>query len=104
MLAGSIKRLTFRTLLLALNRHDANAPAQDRTQLGVAEFVNGAVVVDRRVDYLHGLAFEAIGDLLKRPSLLVFDRALDKLFGENSGTGRPAALKAAAITALGSSG
>jgi hypothetical protein len=53
---------------------------------------------------LHGLAFEAIGDLLKRPSLLVFDRALDKLFGENSGTGRPAALKAAAITALGSSG
>jgi hypothetical protein len=25
-----------------------------------------AVIVDRRVDYFHGLAFEAIGDLLKR--------------------------------------
>ena len=32
-------------------------PAQDRSQLGVAEFVNSAVIVHRRVDYLHGLAF-----------------------------------------------
>ena len=45
----------------------ANTPAQDRTQLGIAELVNGAVVPNRRVDYLHGLAFEAIGDLLERP-------------------------------------
>ena len=40
------------------------------------------MVVDRRVDYLHGLAFEAIGDLLERPGLFVFDRALDELLGE----------------------
>ena len=44
--------------------------------------MNGAVVVDRRVDHLHGLAFEAIGNLLECPGLLVLDRALDKLLGE----------------------
>ena len=44
--------------------------------------MNGAVVVGRRVDYLHGLAFEAIGDLLERPTLLVLDRTLDKLLGQ----------------------
>jgi hypothetical protein len=62
----SVECPTFRTLLLTLYSNDANTPPQDRGQLGVAEFVNGAVIVDRRVDYLHGLAFEAIGDLLKR--------------------------------------
>jgi len=67
------------TLLVALSKRRANTPAQDRTQLGVAEFVYGAMVVDCRVDYLHWLAFEAIGDLLERPALLVLDRALDKL-------------------------
>ena len=44
--------------------------------------MNGAVVVHRRVDDLHGLAFEAIGDLLERPALLVLDRTLDKLLGQ----------------------
>jgi hypothetical protein len=68
----------------ALYRQTANAPAQHRTQLGIAELVNGAVVVDRRVDYLHGLAFEAVGDLLERPSLFVLDRALDKLLGRRT--------------------
>jgi hypothetical protein len=47
--------------------NNGNTPAQDRTQLGIAELVNGAVVPNRRVDYLHGLAFEAIGDLLESP-------------------------------------
>jgi hypothetical protein len=56
-------------LLIALCRRDANMPAQDRCQLGVAELVSGAVIVDRRVDYLHGLAFEAIGDLLERDNV-----------------------------------
>ena len=70
------------TLLVALYRHDANTPAQDRSQLGVTELVKGAVVVDRCVDYLHGLAFEAVGDLLERPALLVLDRALDELLGQ----------------------
>ena len=32
------------TLLVALSKRRANTPAQDRTQLGVAELVNGAVV------------------------------------------------------------
>ena len=76
----SVERPIFRTLLIY--KHDANTPAQDRGQLGVAEFVNGAVIVDRRVDHLHGLAFEAIGDLLERPTLLVLDRTLDKLLGQ----------------------
>ena len=39
----SVECPTFRTLLVTLYRHDANTPAQDRTQLGVAELVNGAV-------------------------------------------------------------
>ena len=77
----SVECPTF-TLLVALYRHDANTPAQDRSQLSVAELPNGAAVVDRRVDYLHGLAFEAIGDLLERPSLFILDRVLDKLLGE----------------------
>jgi len=47
--------------------------------------VKGAVVIDRRVDYLHRLAFEAIGNLLERPGLLILDRALDKLLGQFSG-------------------
>ena len=46
----SVECPTQRTLLVALYRNDAKTPAQDRTQLGVAELVNGAVVVDRRGD------------------------------------------------------
>src|SRR5215471_5418290 len=49
---------------------DSSTPAQDRTQLGVTELVNSAVAVDPRVDHVHGLAFEAVGDLLERPALL----------------------------------
>jgi hypothetical protein len=30
--------------------------------------VKGAVVVDRRVDYLHGLAFEAVGRQAFQPA------------------------------------
>src|SRR5262249_32432599 len=48
----SVEHPTFSMLLVAL--YDANTPTQDRNQLGVAELVEGAVVVDRRVDYLHG--------------------------------------------------
>ena len=36
---------------------------------------------DRRIDYLHGFAFEAIGDLLNA-ALLILDCALDKLLGQ----------------------
>jgi hypothetical protein len=78
----SVDRRTVRPLLVALYSHDSNTPPQDRGQLGVAKFVKGAVVVDRRVNHLHRLAFQAIGDLLKCPALLVLDRALDELLGE----------------------
>ena len=44
--------------------------------------MNGAVIVDRRVGHLHELAFEAIGDLLECPALLVHERTFDKLLGE----------------------
>ena len=37
-------------LLITLYSHDANTPPQNGSQLGVAELVNGAVVVDRCVD------------------------------------------------------
>ena len=63
----SVECPTHRTVLFALYRQNANTPAQDRSQLCVTELVKGAVVVDRRVDYLHGLAFEAVGDLLECP-------------------------------------
>jgi hypothetical protein len=52
----SVQHPTFRTLLVALYWRDAKMLPQDRGQLGVAEFVNGAVVVDHRIDYLHGLS------------------------------------------------
>jgi hypothetical protein len=78
----SVEWLTPRTLLVALDRHDLHAPAQHRSQLGVAEFVNGAVIVDRRVDDLHGLALQAVGDLLERPALLVHERTFDELLGQ----------------------
>ena len=71
----SVQCRTLRSLLITLYNHDANTPPQNGSQLGVAELVNGAMIINRRVDYLHGLAFEAIGDLLECPSLLVLDRA-----------------------------
>jgi hypothetical protein len=60
----------------------ATTPTRLRRIAVSSAWLNGAVVVDRRVDYLHGLAFEAVDDLLKRPTLLVLDRALDELLGE----------------------
>jgi hypothetical protein len=70
------------TLLVTLYRHDANTPAQHRTQLGVAEFADLAVIDDVVIDLLRGFAFQAIGNLLERPTLLVLDRALEEPFGE----------------------
>ena len=66
------------------------------------------MVVDHRVYYLHGPAFELIGDLLKRPSLLVLDRALDKLLGEavefvlslSSGSTRLSSKRSASVKSL----
>jgi hypothetical protein len=47
-------------LLVAHYRHDANTPPQNGTQLGVTELVNGAVIVDRRVDHFEGLNAQGI--------------------------------------------
>jgi hypothetical protein len=44
--------------------------------------VKRAAVIDCRLDHLHRLAFESIGDLLERPALLVLDCALDELLGQ----------------------
>ena len=73
---------TFRTLLVSLYRHDANTPAQDRTQLGVAVFADLAVIDDVVIDLLRGLTLKPVCNQVERPTLLVLDRALDKLFGE----------------------
>jgi hypothetical protein len=67
----SVECPTFRTLLVALYGNDANTPAQDRTQLGIAVFADLAVIDDVVIDLLCGLAFEAVGDLLECPGLLV---------------------------------
>ena len=47
---ASVQCRTLRSLLITLYSHDANTPPQNGSQLGVAELVNGAVVVDRCVD------------------------------------------------------
>ena len=51
-------------------------PAQDRTQLGIAELLDVAAIIVVVLDRLDRLALEAIGDLLERPTLLVLNRAL----------------------------
>jgi phosphate uptake regulator len=73
---------TFGTLLVALERHDFHALAEDRGQLSVSELLDVASVIYRRIDDLHGLALEMVGDLLEGPALLVLERALDELLGE----------------------
>ena len=45
----------FKTLVVVLCRHDANTPAQDRTQLGIAVFADLAVIDDVVIDLLRGL-------------------------------------------------
>jgi hypothetical protein len=76
----SVQCPTLTTLLVTVYRLDANTPAQNRSQLGVAELVNGAVAVDVASITCTGLPSRR--DLLERPTLLVFDRALDKVFGQ----------------------
>ena len=65
----SVQCCILRTLLVALDLHDSNTPAQDRFQLGVAELRDGAVV-DRAavLDGLHRFAFQAVANLLERPA------------------------------------
>jgi len=52
----SVEHPTFGTILVTLYGHDANTPAQDRCQLGVAELVKGAVIRDRRKRVRHHFA------------------------------------------------
>jgi hypothetical protein len=65
----SVECPTFRTLLVA--QHDANTPAQDRSQLGVGELLNDAVVVDRRVDDLDARDKTPV----REPSVAILDEA-----------------------------
>jgi hypothetical protein len=66
----SVEWLTFRTLLVALYSHDTNTLAQDRSQLGVA--VNCCMMRwSSTVASTTCTGFEAIGDLLECPGLLV---------------------------------
>jgi len=73
---------TFRTLLVTLYRHDANTPAQDRTQLGIAVFADLAAIDDVVIDLLRGLTLKPVRNQVERPGLLVLNRALDELFGQ----------------------
>jgi hypothetical protein len=52
----SIERLTLRTLLVALDRHDLDALAEDRSQLGIAELIDVSQAVDLALD---GITFPA---------------------------------------------
>ena len=68
------------TVLFVLYRQNANTPAQHRTQLGVAEFADLAVIDDVVIDLLCGLAFEAVGDIgygRARPGSTNFAKADD---------------------------
>ena len=76
----SVECPTLRTLLVALYGNDANTPAQDRTQLGIAVFADLAVIDDVVIDLLCGLAFEAVGDIgygRARPGSTNFAKADD---------------------------
>jgi hypothetical protein len=53
-----------------------------------AKLVNGAASINLASNYLHRLAFEPIGNLLECSGLLVLDRPLDKLLGEEAKTWR----------------
>ena len=78
----SVECPTHRTVLFVLYRQNANTPAQDRSQLGVAVFANLAVIDDVVIDLLRGLTLKPVCNQVERPTLLVLNRALDKLFGE----------------------
>jgi len=51
--AVSVQCLTFRPLLVTRSKHQVDTPAEDRRQLGVAELIKRAVVIDCRVHHLH---------------------------------------------------
>jgi hypothetical protein len=63
----SIERLILRTLLVVLDRHDLDALAQDRSQLGICELGHVTTIIVMMLDALNDLALKAICDLLKRP-------------------------------------
>ena len=81
----SVECPTHRTVLFVLYRQNANTPAQDRSQLGVAELVNGAVVVDRCVDET-SWPFRAFSPAERKKAFLVIDEgAQDKAFNHQRG-------------------
>ena len=69
----SIEWLTFRTLLVALDLHDADATSQDRGEFGISKLLDVAIVRAAVLDRLHGFALQAISDLLERPAGLVLE-------------------------------
>ena len=73
----------FRTLLVGLFRHNLHARPQHRCELGLAELRDLGAVVLSMLKRLHGLAFEAVCNLLECPGLFVLERTLDELLGED---------------------
>jgi len=77
----SIERLILRTLLVALHRFVLEALTQQRSQLGIAEFIDAGPVVDG-LDDRRRLALEPVSDLLKRPALAINQRRVHELLGQ----------------------
>jgi hypothetical protein len=55
----SVEWLIFWALLIALDRHEFHALADDRRQFSIGELLDSSGVVGRCLDDLHGLAVEA---------------------------------------------
>jgi hypothetical protein len=54
------------------NRHDPEVLVHDGCKLGIGVFADACAIVIAMLDRLRRLAFEAVGDLLKRPALGVY--------------------------------
>ena len=76
-----MRSLTLRRLLVALRQLGLEALTQQRSQLGIAEFIDAGPVVGG-LDNLARLAFEAICDLLERPALAILQGAVDERLGQ----------------------
>jgi hypothetical protein len=84
----SVECPTFRTLLIALYRHDANTPPQNRTELGIAELLDVAAIIVMVLDRLDRLALEAIGDLLEPAVARQFIADLQAYYAEDDAVKR----------------
>jgi hypothetical protein len=81
MAGRELEWFIIRTLGVALDRYDLEVLVHDRGQLCVAVLANAGAIVIAMLDRLRRLAFEAVGDLLKRPALPIDQRRIREPLG-----------------------